>query len=148
VPHFGLMDEEALGPEAGPLQRARLHIRGGRRRLRQGKISAGIVTLYDAMLSALRWYMADPPRRGTLDIREGEDLTDDSTVFEILNRSRVLDGQFDYTEFDKIVEWASDHEMPDYDYRALLKGVEHVMIQLGVMPFEESELPPEDPSTF
>jgi hypothetical protein len=148
VPHFGLMDEEALGPEAGPLQRARLHIRGGRRRLRQGKISAGIVTLYDAMLSALRWYVADPQRRRTLDIRAGEDLTDDKTVFEILIRSGVLDGRFSYQEFDKIVEWASDNEMPDYDYRSVLRGVENVMTQLGVMPFEESELPPEDPSTF
>jgi hypothetical protein len=148
VPHFGLMDEEALGPEAGPLQRARLHIRAGRRRLRQGKISAGIVTLYDAMLSALRWYTADPGRKGGLDIREGEDLTDDKIVFGILTRSRVLDGRFDYAEFDRIVEWAMDNEMPGYDYRVLLKGVEHVMTELGVMPFEESELPVEDPSTF
>jgi hypothetical protein len=142
------MDEEALGPEAGPLQRARLHIRAGRRRLRQGKISAGIVTLYDAMLSALRWYTADPGRKGGLDIREGEDLTDDKIVFGILTRSRVLDGRFDYAEFDRIVEWAMDNEMPGYDYRVLLKGVEHVMTELGVMPFEESELPAEDPTTF
>jgi hypothetical protein len=142
------MDEEVLGPEAGPLQRARLHMRGGRRRLRQGKISAGIVTLYDALLSALRWYIADPGRRGALDIREGEDLTDDRTVFGILSRSRVLDGRFDYTEFDRIVEWAMNNEMPGYDYRALLKGVEHVMTEIGVMPFDESELPAEDPSTF
>jgi hypothetical protein len=130
------------------LQRARLHIRAGRRRLRQGKISAGIVTLYDAMLSALRWYTADPGRKGGLDIREGEDLTDDKIVFGILTRSRVLDGRFDYAEFDRIVEWAMDNEMPGYDYRVLLKGVEHVMTELGVMPFEESELPVEDPSTF
>ncbi len=148
MPHFGLMDEEALGPEAGPLQRARLHLRGGRRRLRQGKISAGIVTLYDALISAFRWYIANPERRSSLEIREGDDLTDDKTVFEILTRSGVLDEQFDYTEFDKIVEYASDHEMPGYDYRLLLKGVEYFMTRLGVMPFEESDLPPEDPSTF
>ncbi len=148
MPHFGLMDEEALGPEAGPLQRARLHIRGGKRRLRQGKISAGIVTLYDAMSSAFRWYLANPLRRSSLDIREGEDLTDDRTVFEILNRSGVLDGRFDYAEFDKTVTMALEHEMPDYDYHLLLKDVEHVMTKLGVMPFDENELPPEDPSTF
>jgi hypothetical protein len=41
-----------------------------------------------------------------------------------------------------------DNEMPGYDYRVLLKGVEHVMTELGVMPFEESELPAEDPTTF
>lgn len=36
MPHFGLMDADALGPIEAPLMRARLHIRGGRRRLRQG----------------------------------------------------------------------------------------------------------------
>ncbi len=49
MPHFGLMDEGSLGPVEGPLMRARLHIRGGKRRLRQGKIAAAIATLYDAL---------------------------------------------------------------------------------------------------
>ncbi len=142
------MDEDVLGPEAGPLQRAKLHIRAARRRLRQDKISAGIVTLYDAMLSAFRWYMAGQERRKALDISEGDDLTDDRTVFAILNRSGVLDGRFDYPAFDGLVENAMNNEMPGYDYREVLKGVEDVMTQLGVMPFDEGELPPEDPSTF
>jgi hypothetical protein len=38
--------------------------------------------------------------------------------------------------------------MTDYDCRGLLEGIESVMVQLGVMPFNEDELPPEDPSTF
>src|SRR3989304_5857220 len=63
MPHAGLMDENTLGPVEGPLQRARLHIRGGRRRLRQGKTSAGIVTLYDALLAAMQGYAASPGRR-------------------------------------------------------------------------------------
>jgi hypothetical protein len=50
---FRLMNEQELGPVAGLLQRARLHLRGGKRRLRQGKISAGIVTLYDALEGAM-----------------------------------------------------------------------------------------------
>ena len=68
------MDEKTLGPVEGLRQRARLHIRGGKRRLRQGKISAGIVTLYDALEAAMRSYVDDPEKRGALDIREGEDL--------------------------------------------------------------------------
>jgi hypothetical protein len=148
VPHFGLMDEDVLGPEAGPFQRARLHIRAGRRRLRQGKISAGIVTLYDAMLSAFRWYVASRERKKALDIREGDDLTDDKDVFAVLIRSGVLDGKFDYAEFDSLVEKAMNNEMPGYDYSVVLKGVEDVLTQLGILPFDEGELPPEDPSTF
>ncbi len=148
MPHFGLMDEDALGPEAGPLQRAKLHIRGGRRRLRQGKISAGIVTLYDALLSAMKWYVSSPRRRERLLIKEGDELMNDRTVFSLLKRSGVLDGTFDYDSFDRLVEKALDQEMPEYDYRGVLSGIESVMTQLGIMPFDEKELPPEDPSTF
>lgn len=148
MPHAGLMDEDALGPEAGPFMRAKLHIRAGKRRLRQGKISAGIVTLYDALLAAMQWYIASPERRNGLQIREGDNMRDDKTVFSVLTRSDVLDGKFDYEAFDRLVEKAGNEEMPDYDYREVLKGIESVMTQLGVMPFDENGLPPEDPSTF
>ena len=148
MPHAGLMDESALGPEAGPLQRARLHIRGGRRRLRQGKISAGILTLYDALLAAMKWYTASPERMNKLLINKEDDMADDKTVYSVLTRSGVLDGKFDYDAFDRLVEKAMNEEMPGYDYTNILQGVESVMTQLGVMPFDEKKLPPEDPSTF
>lgn len=148
MPHAGLMDADALGPEAGPLMRAKLHIRGGRRRLRQGKISAGILTLYDALSAAMEWYVAANERRVNLQVREGENLNDDRTVFNVLTRSGVLDNNFNYQAFDKLVEKASYEEMPQYDYSKLLEGIESLMTRLGVMPFDERELPPEDPSTF
>jgi uncharacterized protein YjhX (UPF0386 family) len=148
MPHFGLMNEDALGPVQGPLQRAMLHIRGGRRRLRQGKISAGIVTFYDALSSAMQWYLALPARRSKLVLVRGEDLLDDRTAYAVLVRSGVLDGRFDFAAFDRLTEHALLNEMSGYDYRAVLKGVEAVMEQLGVMPFDEEDLPPEDPSTF
>jgi hypothetical protein len=147
MPHFGLMDEESLGPEAGPLLRAKLHIRGGRRRLRQGKISLGIVTLYDAMVSAMKWYVASPERREKLQINDRESLNDDKVIYSILRRSRKLDNSLDYDVFNALVEKALTQEMPDYDYTEFLKNFESVMTQLSVMPFDESKLPPEDPST-
>ena len=147
MPHFGLMDEDALGPVEGPLQRAKLHIRGGRRRLRQGKISLGIITLSDAMVSALQWYVASPERINPLIINENDSLNDDATIYRILRRSGKLDDTLDYDAFNVIVEEALKHEMPDYDYSELLKNFESIMTQLGVMPFDESSLPPEDPST-
>jgi len=148
VPHAGLMDERAMGPEGGPLQRARLHIRGGRRRLRQGKLPAGIVTLYDAVCAALEWYFASPGRRDGLIINEDDDLRDDRTLYEILTRSRVLDGAFDYRAFNERVEKVLSTDSVDFDHEEMVKGIEAVMTRLGVMPFDEKELPPEDPSTF
>jgi hypothetical protein len=148
MPHAGLMDEEALGPEAGPLRRARLHIRGGKRRLRQGKIAEGIITLYDALISAMEWYFASPARVDNLTIREEDDLKNDKVLFQILSRSGVLDGSFDYGAFNELVEKILYHDLREIKYGKVLQGIESVMVQLGVMPFDEAGLPPEDPSTF
>jgi len=149
MPHFGLMNTgDSFKTEEGALLRARLHIRAGRRRLRQGKIASGIVTLYDALLFAMEWYFFPPEQRKKLDIKEGEDLSNDRTLYTVLVRSGVLDGRFDYKGFDKVVEEEASEEMPGYDYAWILQGVESVMTQLGVMPFDENQLPPEDPSTY
>lgn len=148
MPHAGLMDPDRLGREQAALQRARLHIRGGKRRLRQGKISAGIVTLYDALSAAMEWYIASAERRARLKITPGDNINNDRTVFAALTLSGVLDGAFDYASFDRLVESALEQEMPGYDYSGLLDGIEAVMTRLGVMPFDEKALPPEDPSTF
>ena len=148
MPHAGLMNEAALGPIEGPFQRARLHLRGGKRRLRQGKVSAGIATLYDALSAAMQWYVASPERNKGLTIFPGEDLNSDRTAYRVLVRSGALDGTFDFDGFDRLVEHALDHEMPGLDAGKLLAGIESVMAQLGVMPFDEASLPPEDPGTF
>jgi len=148
MPHAGLMDENNMEPCDALLLRAKLHIRGGRRRLRQGKISAGIVTLYDAICAALELQTIAPSSKKRLIIKEGENLNDDKTVYRILVRSRILDGFFDYDVFNAIVERALTDEMKDFQYGFLLAGIESVMTQLGIMPFDEQALPPEDPLTF
>ncbi len=148
MPHFGLMEEQKLGPVEGPFLRARLHIRGAKRRLRQGKIAAGVVTLYDALEGAMQAYVADPKRKAGLIIRTDENLNDEKTLYSVLVRSRVLDGRFNFESFDLLTERALREEMPGYDYRDLLEGLEFVMTQLGVMPFDEASLPPEDPKTY
>jgi hypothetical protein len=147
MPHFGLMDEKSLGPVEGPLMRARLHIRGGKRRLRQGKIAAGIATLYDALEGAMQSWLADPDRRGRLAFRPGEDPNDAQIAYDVLVRSGVLDGSFDISALERLALEEKEN-VPGYDYEALVSGFESVMAQLGVMPFDEASLPPEDPNTF
>jgi hypothetical protein len=147
MPHFGLMDEQSLGPVEGPAQRARLHLRGARRRLRQGKISAGIVTLYDAVEAAMHAYVharddAKNPVSGV------DERSSERDTYRALVLTKVLDGSFDFESFDRLTEQALHKEMPAYDYGAVLAGVESVMLQLGILPFDESSLPPEDPNTF
>lgn len=148
MPHAGLMDERSLGPVEGPLMRARLHLRGGKRRLRQGKVSAGIAALYDALSAAMQWYSAAPGRGAGISVRAGENVNDDRTLYGILVRSRALDGRFDFGAFDRLTERALREDLGAFDYAEMLRGLESVMTQLGVMPFDESALPPEDPRTF
>lgn len=142
MPHFGLMDENKLGPVAGPFQRSRLHVRSGKRRLRQGKISAGIVTLYDAVTAAMDSYAAGE-RKASLRIKPGEDVKSDAVLYGVLVRSGVLDGKFDFEGFEQLMEKALAEEMPGFDYGPVLNGVESVLDQLGITPFDESLLPPE-----
>ncbi len=148
MPHAGLMNEQELGPVAGPLQRARLHIRGGKRRLRQGKIAAGIVTLYDALNAAMQWYVARSDGRPGAAPGPEDDLNSDRSLYRMLVRWGALDGSFDFDAFDRLTEQALSSELPGYDYRGLLEAIEKVMTALGVMPFDEAALPPEDPATF
>lgn len=56
MPHFGLIDTTNTPKDAAHLLRAKLHFRCGKRRLREGKLPEGISTLYDALLSSMRWY--------------------------------------------------------------------------------------------
>lgn len=147
MPHFGLMDAEALGPEQAALQRARLHLRGGKRRLRQGKISSGIVTLYDTLTSAMEWFCASPERRLQARVTRDE-IRDDRALYAALVRAGVLNGDFDFELFDRVVERALEKELPATEAAGILEGVESVLTQLGVLPFDEGQLPPEDPSTF
>jgi len=149
MPHAGLMVEREMEPEEGLLMRCRLHIRGGKRRFRQGKIASGIVTIYDAMTAAMEWYITSPERMKLLNIRSGENLKDEDILYEILLRSKIIDGSFDRVGFNKALDRAlREKEMPDYDYTKILKDIEGFMTQLGIMPFDESKLPPEDSSTF
>jgi hypothetical protein len=142
------MDEKKLGPVEGPMMRARLHIRAGKRRLRQGKIAAGIVTLYDALEGAMKSYVADASHRAQLPAGAGDSRNDEKTLYSVLVRSGVLDGGFDFDAFERVVETALHEELPGFEYRELLAGIESVMTKLGAMPFDESSLPPEDPGTF
>lgn len=148
MPHFGLIDEEKLGPVESLLMRARLHIRGARRRLQKGKISLGIITLDDALYSAMQWYLLLPEHQGMVADNPGRNFHDDKTIFMVLTDTGVLDGKFDYNAFNEIVERAFQKELSGFSYAEILSGIESIMTQLGVMPFDEDALPPEHPEAI
>jgi hypothetical protein len=145
MPHFGLMDATKMTEVDATLLRARLHLRGARRRFEIGKYVAGIAALYDALSYAMQWYIILPEHREQLDV-EGADLTHDKDLFAVLSHGGVLDDSFDFDSFEQLTMQAMDDSSIRFDAPNVLAQAEQVMTLLGVLPFDEAALPPENPA--
>jgi hypothetical protein len=106
------------------------------------------VTLYDALEAAVEWYVTAPEHRKRVGELAGDAKKSTRERYAGLQKQGVLDGSLDFDAFDRLTERALQEDLRGYDYQHLLKGIESVMTQLGVLPFDEALLPPEDPSTF
>lgn len=148
MPHFGLMDEDKMPREESELLRTRLHIRCGKRRLLEGKKQDGLVTLYDALSHALLYFEI---KQGT----EKETEKDNEELFQRelaiagkLVRAGILDDLEFIIRFCSLTDQAIDGEVPHMSPQEILDNLDNIMTRLGVMPFSEDDLPPEDPDTF
>lgn len=93
-------------------------------------------------------FASSPEGRARLGLRKDDYINDERVLYDILVRSGVLDGAFDFEAFERLMEKALNEDIQYYEYGPVLAGVESVLTQLGVMPFDEASLPPEDPNTF
>ena len=64
----------------------------------------------------------------------------------MLRHAGVLDGSFDFESYFVLMEKLIDGVDVEINSTEALKGYDKLMTQLGVMPFDESALPPEDPT--
>ncbi|NDY41385.1 hypothetical protein G3N55_00775 [Dissulfurirhabdus thermomarina] len=143
MPHFGLLDERHMDPAAALLQRSRLHLRGARRRIRQGKLAAGVSTLYDTLIHAMQWHAR------VHGASAGLDLEDDAALFRHLAARGAVSPGFDFEGLARLTEQALEGRLPPgIDPEGWLAAVEGELDRLGVLPFDEAALPPEDPATF
>jgi hypothetical protein len=145
MPFLGHTENNKPCAEEVLFVRARLHKHTGTRRLREGKISLGIVTLYCALNSAMQWYVACPEHARKLLVKSNDNLNDDNILFDILRRSGVITSGFDYSAFSELVDEALFKNVSEFNYSGILTDIESVMTQLGILPFDESELPLDDP---
>ena len=127
------------------LLRARLHIRGGKRRLQQGKDAAGLAALYDALIHGLRWYALE--NRTTLKIADETELQDERNIFVRLTQTRALSNLAEFDALTALVERAIDDPTVRFDAAGELAKIENWLTRLEVMPFDEAALPREDPET-
>lgn len=145
-PHFGLMDAEKMDRAEAARLRACLHWRGGRRRLRQGKTALAVVTLYDALVSGLRWYLLVNGVGAKAGAAQTE-LENDGYLFSQAERAGLFDASLELPRLQALVEQALRKEVIDADQEWFVERVEGVLTRIGILPITEATLPPEDPET-
>jgi len=141
------MDESKMTPDEAALMRAKLHWRCGVRRVREDKTSAGIATLYDALLSGMRWYILSELAENIKNFST-ESLENERYVFSLLRKKGVIDSALDTAKLQDIVDRALMEEDVQAEQDWFLNELEKFLTRLGVLPLDESALPPEDPATF
>ncbi len=143
MPHFGLIDDSLQLAESS-LLRARLHVRGGKIRLSEGRKEDGVAALYDAMVFAmLRFFDSDESRKN-LQINSDDNLDDDRTLFIILKKSSVINSSVDIEDFDYLYQKMDDaieDNLIGFDEHQFMSRFNRIMTSLEAIPFDESELP-------
>ncbi len=95
----------------------------------------------------MQWYILSPEHQEQLGVT-GADLIHDKDLFAVLSRGGVLDCSFDFDEFERLTQQALDDPSIRFDAPSVLAQVERVMTALGLMPFDETALPPENPAAI
>ncbi|MBN2230534.1 MAG: hypothetical protein JW779_13180 [Candidatus Thorarchaeota archaeon] len=143
VPHTGVIDESLEGEEE-LLMRARLHVRASKQRLSRGQRRDAIAAMYDAIASAMLRYVISDSSDDKLRIQYGEDLSNDSVLFNILKRSNVLDGTITPEDFDYIehvLDEALENDVVSYNESRFMEIATNLLTQLQIIPFDENILP-------
>ncbi|MDR9501073.1 MAG: hypothetical protein RI601_04705 [Desulfurivibrionaceae bacterium] len=146
-PHFGLLDETKMSQEEALLLRAKLHWRGGKRRIEENKGPEGIVTLYDALMSAMRWHVLTRHME-KLGKEAKEKLEDDKVVIALLKQTGDLDDSAELKAIEQTVHQTLEGGDSPTDLGPFMAQIEEILTRLGILPFDDSELPPEDPDTY
>ncbi|MEW6403654.1 MAG: hypothetical protein AB1649_17805 [Chloroflexota bacterium] len=147
MPHHGLMDANQMDEEHAALTRSRLHLEGGRRRLQEGLYAAGVVTLYDALLFGMRYFIARPHGSQSIDLEHNEDLWDHAALYHALVKAGIFEDPHAFNHLSLIVEQALWQGTVYFDPHAILADVEEMLTRLGVAPFDETLLPHETLAT-
>jgi|SRR4026208_202134 len=118
---------------------ARLYLRDGKSYLQEGSFTAGIAALYDAILFAMHYYIAEPACRGSINLNSN-DLWDHAALYHKLVKAGIFDDPNAFNHLSLIVERALWLGSFSFDTDFVLAEVEKMLSKLGVMPFNESIL--------
>jgi hypothetical protein len=141
-----LMDITKMIRAEAALLCARLYMRDGKRHLQEGSFTAGIAALYDAILFAMHYYIAEPGCRGSINLNR-DDLWDHAALYHKLVKAGIFDDPNAFNHLSLIVERALWQESYSFDTDSVLAEAEKMLSRLGVMPFNESILQDESIAT-
>lgn len=137
--HQGLIDVTKLINAEAALLCARLYLQAGKRYLQAGLLMAGITALYDAILFAMHYYMAESAYCRKLTLSR-DDLWDYVALYHKLAKAGIFDDPNAFNHLSLIVERTLWRGALLFDANSILAEVEKMLSQLGVMPFNESSL--------
>ena len=137
--HQRLIDVTKLINAEAALLCARLYLQAGKRYFHEGLFSAGVAALYDAILFAMHYYIAEPARRGSINLSR-EDVWDHAALYHRLIKAGIFDDRNAFNHLSLIVERALWQESFSFDANSALEEIEMMLTKLGVMPFNESML--------
>jgi hypothetical protein len=147
MPHFGLIDGKL--PEIEQcLLRARFHIRGGKKRIEKGEISAGIATLYNAFIFSLYWYFLSDEMLKPYLLNGDGSYNDEEILYHILLSYGKIDGNFNLKNFLRLTVKAINNELNEFIYDDFIKDFDSLMEQLKILPYNENILLEEQPITL
>ncbi|UCD34214.1 MAG: hypothetical protein JSU90_07880 [Nitrospiraceae bacterium] len=136
---FLYSDQTVSCPDDEFLIRAKRHVVSGKEKLRAGRVSLGILKLYNALNSAAQWYISLPGHRESLPVTAFDNLNDGKTIFEVLVRAGLIHREFSYDAMNELVHMALKKDMSTFDYSSLIRDVESVMAGLGIIQSCERE---------
>ena len=140
------MDITKMTKAEAALLCARLYMRDGKRHLQDGSFTDGIAALYDAILFAMHYYIAEPACRGSINLNR-DDLWDHAALYHKLVKAGIFDDPNTFNHLSLIVERALWQKSFACDIDSVLTEVEKMLSKLGVMPFNESILQSESIAT-
>ena len=135
MPHTGRIDESLQGQER-LLMRARLHIEGSMNRFSRGEVEDAIAAMYDAISSAMQRFTYPEVAQKSLQIQDGEALSNDAVLFRVLKRSNILDDTVDESDFEYltcVLDEALEFRIKSFDIDRFLQLSENLLTQMGVM---------------
>ena len=118
---------------------ARLYLRDGKRHLQEGSFKEGIAALYDAILFAMHYCIAETTVRGNIDLNSN-DLWDHAALYHKLAKAGLFEDPHALNHLSQIVERVLWQGSISFDPNLILAEVEAMLLKLGVIPFNESIL--------